>query len=88
MGNEPRRARPGAAASVYRQESTQTWGVIGLSHRLARFPMWATAVGRPRGTNGNSMSLSRAEQAFTALAIETRDREPGTQSWSRDVSWL
>ncbi len=26
------------------------WGVIGLSHRLVCFPMWATAVGRPRGT--------------------------------------
>lgn len=50
MGNEPRRAWPGAAARCTRQESAQTWGVIGLSHRLACFPMWATAVGRPRGT--------------------------------------
>lgn len=26
------------------------WVVIGLSHRLVCFPMWAIAAGRPRGT--------------------------------------
>lgn len=50
MGIEPRRARSpellhAAAAGVH-----SDWGVIGLSHRLVCFPMWATAAGRPRGT--------------------------------------
>lgn len=36
---------PGAPAGVH-----PDWGVIGLSCCLACFPMWATAVGRPRGT--------------------------------------
>lgn len=35
----------GAPAGVH-----PDWGVIGLSHRLACFPMWATAAWRPRGT--------------------------------------
>lgn len=37
--------QPGAPAGV-----RPDWGVIGLSHSLACFPMWATAAGRPRGT--------------------------------------
>lgn len=35
----------GAPAGVH-----PDWGVIGLSRRLACFPMWATAAGRPRDT--------------------------------------
>lgn len=50
MGIEPRRARARSRGMVQRQESKMTWEVIGLSHRPACFPMWATAAGRPRGT--------------------------------------
>lgn len=44
-GGPGREVLHGAPAGVH-----PDWGVIGLSHRLHRFPMWATAVGRLRGT--------------------------------------
>lgn len=44
-GGPGREVLHGAPAGVH-----PGWGVIGLSHRLHRFPMWATAVGRLRGT--------------------------------------
>lgn len=74
----------GAAPAGVRQD----WGVIGLSQRLASFPMRATAVGRPRGTIWNSVMPSSPRQAFSARAIESGRREAGTQSCSSDVSQL
>lgn len=45
-GLEPEPAQRHSAPAGVRPD----WGVIGLSRRLVRFPMWATAVWRPGGT--------------------------------------
>lgn len=40
------------------------WGVIGLSCRLVRVPMWATAVWRPGGTIWKQRDVLQRRRSF------------------------
>lgn len=88
MGKEPRRARAGSRCVERRQESTQTRGVIGLSHRLACFPMWATAVGRPRGTIWKQHDTLQCRTGIHGSGCGEQGQGPQDTKLSRDVSWL
>lgn len=69
-GPEPLRAAP---AGVH-----PGWGVIGLSHRLACFPMWATAVGRPKGTIWKQHDTLQCRTGIHCSGY--RDQGPGTRN--------
>lgn len=70
LGPEQRR---GAPAGVH-----PDWGVIGLSHRLACFPMWATAAGRPRGTIWKQHDTLQCRTGIHCPGY--RERAQGTRS--------
>ncbi|KAK5856341.1 hypothetical protein PBY51_007945 [Eleginops maclovinus] len=88
MGNEPRRARPGSRCMEHRQESTKTRGVISLSHRLACFPMWATAAGRPRGTIWKQHDTLQCRTGIHCSGFGEQGQGTQDTKLSRDVSWL
>lgn len=87
---------PGFSRSAWKREAVSpsdgvpagvpsVWGVIGLSRRLASFPMWATAVGRPGVQCGNSMRPSRPAfdwVSFTGYRTRSMGAQSSCQRWT------